>query len=88
MKANEIHRIVEYIRTAGIGFDAADLEEDVREVLGQYGFIDGLADEDVQILKGELLPMGLAVELAEVARSVSEEPSGMGLVTAGELTGL
>lgn len=73
MKQDKIHRIVEYIRSAGVKFDAADVEEDVDAVLRQYGFVLDLSDEDRAALQWELAPMGLAYELGEVSRAVAAE---------------
>ena len=66
----EIHRIVEYIKSVGVEFDAVDVEEDIMAVLGKYGFCEVLSEEDCEALRRELEVLGLAHEVAEVARVV------------------
>lgn len=73
MNKHYINQVVEHIRSVGVWFDAADVEEDVESVLWQCGFGDGFPDEDLAMLKSELLPLGLKHELAEVARVVAQE---------------
>ena len=75
LSQNDVHRIVEYIKIVGIDFDAADLEDlnGVEQVLWRYGYSDSWSDKDLEVLKQELLPLGLQHEVAEVTRMVLVE---------------
>jgi len=84
MSAKEVHQVVEYIRSVGVEFDAADVEEDVEGVLWQYGFYDGFSDEDLAKLKEELMPFGLEREIAEITMLVNAEGSGSGALMVGQ----
>lgn len=75
LSQQQLHQIVEYIKSVGIEFDAADVEEDVEGVLWQYGFLDSFLDADLQVLKGELLPLGLEKEVAEIQRCLVNSQS-------------
>ena len=69
----QINQIVEYIKSVGIEFDAADVEEDIEDVLWKYGFCDGFPEEDLEVLRKELLPLGLSREVSEIARIVNKQ---------------
>ena len=73
MKSNEVNQVVSYIKTVGVDFDAADVEEDVEGVLRQYGYYESFPDEALEVLRKELLPLGLRREIREVARIVDEQ---------------
>jgi hypothetical protein len=68
----ELHSIVEYIRNVGVDFDAADIDEDFVGVLSQYG-VSVASETDLEILRKELLPLGLQRELGEIALTVGGE---------------
>lgn len=78
MKNNKqyINQIVEYIRLAGVWFDAADVEEDVEGVLCQCGYWESFPEGDLAILKREILKLGLERELVEITRAVIRESAG------------
>jgi len=75
----EVHQIIEYIKLAGVEFDAADVDEDVTSVLWQYGYCDSLGEEDLAALRQELLPLGLKREVAEISMLVHEQAREQGM---------
>lgn len=66
-----VHRAVEWLRYFG-DFDAADVEDDVETVLRSHGFSFDLDEAGRERFRRELLPQGLARELAEVSRQMTE----------------
>lgn len=84
MNKQYINQVVEHIRSAGVWFDAADVEEDVESVLCQCGYWDGFPDEDLAMLKRELHTLGLKHELAEVSRVVAQEAAGPDWMSRGQ----
>lgn len=72
MNNNEVHSIVEFIKSCGVDFDACDIDEDFDGVLAQYGVVVETA-EDLEALRRELLPLGLQRELREIVRVGGEE---------------
>ena len=82
LSQNDMHRIVEYIKSMGVSFDAADLADldGTEEVLWTYGYHDTWSDEDLKRLRQELLPLGLQHEVAEIRRIVVQEAREQGWV--------
>ena len=68
-------KMVEWIKMVGVEFDAADLVDvdDVERVLWKYGFYDSFPEEDLEVLRKELLPLGLSREVSEIARLVETQ---------------
>ncbi len=75
----KIHRIVEYIKL--FEFEISDVEENLDNVLGNYGLLEiDLTAEEYKLLENELLPLAEEYEFSEVSRLVLQEESLIGQI--------
>jgi hypothetical protein len=73
---HKIHRIVEYIKLFEFEFEISDVEENLDNVLGNYGLLEiDLTAEEYKLLKNELLPLAEEYEFSEVSRLALQEES-------------
>lgn len=78
MNRNKLHRVVEWIRSqTDFPFDAADVEENVTAVVAHFGFTKDFTPEELDVLRNELVPLGLATEFGEVARLLDQSAEGL-----------
>ena len=73
MNRYKIYKMVQYIRNSSFEFEVHEVEENLHEILGLYGFQVELTPEEEELLKFELTLLAEQFEFSEVARMVLGE---------------
>ena len=68
MRKRRLHRVAEYLKTVDFYHDTFDLEDDIEQVLAEYGICDAFTDKELGQLQKDLRPLAERNEFNEALR--------------------
>lgn len=78
IRTYKLHKAIEYIKhQQDFPFDATDVEERLEEVLDHFCVKEFFSSEEEAILIKDLLPLGIAAELAEIIRQADKDDDSL-----------